>query len=312
MSTARRRSGPNEFGSDEQGFTRVFPGSPRSLVQGDRARPERDTAAPLFISDPHGRTKAQEYAGHDESDRTLRKSRSGIPRLIAAGIAIASVGGACAAFNTQIAKSVRDAVSGKVSAASITSRLSEQDITAIPASKPGRDPIPLGDPIVPVAQAALPPVLSGEAMKAASRNALQGQPQLVARETPDPGGQSTQIHTPQFAAASPVPTPSAGPQPANGPIHRLAPDQIASLIRRGDDLIGSGDIAAARLVLRRAAEAGDARAMIKLGATYDPALLSRINNHGVTPDLASARDWYEKAAQLGAPEARRRLEALGR
>ncbi len=318
MSTARRRSGPNEFGFHEQGFTRALPGSPRSLVPSDRAKPERDDATPLFISDPRGRTRPEEYAWYDEDGYTTLKSRSAIPRLVAAGLAIAALGGTGAAFHAQIARSVQDAISGKASATPVASSAapstrSAQDITAVPPSKPGGDPAPLGDPIVrPRAEAALLPGPSHEAMKAAYQNALQGQSQAAPPQAPDPEGQSAQIYAPQVAGASPFPTPAAAPQPNKDLVHRLAPDQIASLIRRGDDLVGSGDVAAARLMLRRAAEAGDARAMIKLGATYDPALLSRIDNHGVAPDLASARGWYEKAAQLGAPEARQYLEALAR
>ena len=316
MSTAGRRSGPNALGFDEQRVNDALPGSPRSVVHGDWVESEYGAEAPLFISDPHGRPRPEEYAGHDEDDCTPLKGRSAIPRLVAVGLAITALGGVGAVFYyPQITGSIQDAVSDKAVAASAAlSTLSTRDITAIPPSNSsGKGPASLGDSTVrPPAEAALPFVPSRETMKAAYQNALQGQPQAVLPQVPDRGVQSAQIHAPQVATASPLSTPAAVPQPATEPVHPLAPDQIAALIRRGDDLIGSGDVAAARLVLRRAAEAGDARAMIKLGATYDPALLSRIDNHGVAPDLTSARSWYEKAAQLGAPEARRRLEALAR
>ncbi len=316
MSTAGRRSGPNERGFDEQRFTEALPGSPRSLVHGDWVGAEYAAKAPLFISDPHGRPRPEEYAGHDEDDCTPLKGRSAVPRLVAVGLAIAALGGAGAVFYyPQIAGSIQDAVSDKAVAAwAAHATLSTQDIAASPpANSSSKGPAPLGDPTVrPSVKAALPSVPSRETMKAAYQNALQSQPQAALPQAPDPGVQPPQIHVPQVATASPLSTPAAAPQPAPDPVHPLAPDQIASLIRRGDDLIGSGDVAAARLVLRRAAEAGDARAMIKLGATYDPALLSRIDNHGVAPDLAAARGWYEKAARLGAPEARQRLEALAR
>ena len=86
--------------------------------------------------------------------------------------------------------------------------------------------------------------------------------------------------------------------------------EIASSLRRGDALIASGDLAAARLVLRRAADAGDARAAMTLAETYDPAILEKLGVHGVVPDLAMARGWYEKAKKLGATEATQRLELL--
>ena len=62
-------------------------------------------------------------------------------------------------------------------------------------------------------------------------------------------------------------------------IHQLDPDEIVSSLRRGDALIASGDLAAARLVLRRAAEAGDARAAMTLAETYDPAILEKLGVH---------------------------------
>jgi TPR repeat protein len=86
--------------------------------------------------------------------------------------------------------------------------------------------------------------------------------------------------------------------------------EIASSLSRGDALIASGDLAAARLVLRRAADAGDARAAMTLAETYDPAVLEKLGVHGVVPDLAKARGWYEKAKQFGATEATQRLELL--
>jgi hypothetical protein len=95
-------------------------------------------------------------------------------------------------------------------------------------------------------------------------------------------------------------------------IHHLDPNEIASALTRGAALIASGDLAAARLVLRRAADAGDARAAMALAETYDPAILENLGVHGVVPDLARARGWYEKAKQFGATEATQRLELLAR
>jgi hypothetical protein len=107
-------------------------------------------------------------------------------------------------------------------------------------------------------------------------------------------------------AAAPVAEPLA-PQPS---IHHLDPDAIASLLKRADALIASGDVAAARLVLRRAADAGAARAAMTLAETYDPAFLEKLGVHGFVPDLAMARSWYEKARLFGSAEAPQRLEML--
>ena len=71
-----------------------------------------------------------------------------------------------------------------------------------------------------------------------------------------------------------------------------------ALLKRGEELISQGDIAAARLMLTRAAEAGDARSALALGATYDPAVLGKLGVLGVAADVAQARAWYGKAAEF--------------
>ncbi|MFL5028621.1 MAG: caspase domain-containing protein, partial [Xanthobacteraceae bacterium] len=50
---------------------------------------------------------------------------------------------------------------------------------------------------------------------------------------------------------------------------QLDREEIALLLKRGRDLMASGDLSAARLVLQRAAEARDAEAAMALAATYD-------------------------------------------
>jgi len=90
----------------------------------------------------------------------------------------------------------------------------------------------------------------------------------------------------------------------------LDPDEIAALLKRGDELIASGDLGAARLVLRRAAEAGNARAAFALAGTYDPIVLEKRAVHGFVADVAMARKWYEKAREFGSADAPQRLEML--
>jgi len=93
-------------------------------------------------------------------------------------------------------------------------------------------------------------------------------------------------------------------------VQALDPEELATLMRRGQDYMRTGDLAAARLVLRRAASAADAQAALALGATFDPLVLEELGVLGVRPDPVQARAWYERAAQLGSPEARRRLARL--
>jgi hypothetical protein len=109
---------------------------------------------------------------------------------------------------------------------------------------------------------------------------------------------------------TPVDTGVEGPATPVDAIHRLDPNEIASSLRRADALIASGDLAAARLVLRRAADDGDAQAAMTLAGTYDPASLEKLGVHGFVPDAVMARGWYEKAKKFGAAEATQRLDVL--
>jgi hypothetical protein len=100
-----------------------------------------------------------------------------------------------------------------------------------------------------------------------------------------------------------------GPQPVKPP-RQLGRDEIATLLKRGQDYIAAGDFAAARLVLQFAAEAHDAEAALALAATYDPAVLRERRAYGIAGDVEQARAWYEKAQQYGSRDATRRLGIL--
>jgi hypothetical protein len=93
-------------------------------------------------------------------------------------------------------------------------------------------------------------------------------------------------------------------------VPELDADAIATLLERSEKLIAAGDIAGARVLLRRAAEARDGRAALALGATYDPIALQKLGVRGVSADIAMARSWYEKAKEFGSAEGQARLEAL--
>jgi TPR repeat protein len=90
----------------------------------------------------------------------------------------------------------------------------------------------------------------------------------------------------------------------------LSQDEVDQLIDRGGAFFARGDVAAARLLLERAAEANDPRAALMLGATYDPNVLRGMNAVGIRPDPEQARSWYERAAQFGSREASERLSAF--
>ena len=89
-------------------------------------------------------------------------------------------------------------------------------------------------------------------------------------------------------------------------------EEIAMLVRRGQDMLKLGDISAARLVLRRAAEAGSSQAALMLGSTFDPLTLREFGVVGFASDLDQAVSWYEKALALGSGEAQQRIDRLKR
>ena len=107
-------------------------------------------------------------------------------------------------------------------------------------------------------------------------------------------------------AVSPAVVEAAPPPPAS--LRALDREEIAMLVKRSEDLIAQGDIAAARLMLTRAAEGGDARAALALGSTYELGVLRKLGVLGVAADVRQAREWYAKAAEFGSGEAKRRLE----
>ncbi len=122
----------------------------------------------------------------------------------------------------------------------------------------------------------------------------------------------TPTPTPTSAPAQPGAdeTPRAAVAPAPSVNQAVDPEEIAMLVKRGEVFIANGDLASARLVLRRAAESGDAQAALLLGSTYDPATFKKLKVLGSAPDASQARAWYQRAADRGSAEAARRLEPL--
>jgi hypothetical protein len=84
--------------------------------------------------------------------------------------------------------------------------------------------------------------------------------------------------------------------------------EIAQMVKKGAELIANGDVAAARLMYQRAAEAGEATAAFALAESYDPLVLKG----GIPPDIGLAQMWYAKAKELGSTQAPDRLERLTR
>jgi hypothetical protein len=112
------------------------------------------------------------------------------------------------------------------------------------------------------------------------------------------------------AAAAPAVREPAPPAREAAPARRIDPDELAALLTRAKNLLAIGDITSARLLLERAADAQEPEAALMLAGTYDPQVLGTQDLRSVTPDPAAARLWYQKAAQLGSADAKRRLGQL--
>jgi hypothetical protein len=268
-----------------------------------RARPDAfpDPSVPLFLSDPDGEPDPSVYlAPLRQKRRASISSRLLVGVIAAAAVAVlfALLSSDATRNNIVNLKASIAAVLPTPSAAaqSHSSQQTQRDIklNEVPRpSAPGNPTLGVGSVGAgsvgagSVTMAAVAP--TREEIKNAYQSALQG------------GGQ--QSVAPQVAPAAESAIPA-------DPIRQLDPDEIASALKRATALIASGDLAAARLVLHRAADAGDARAAMMLAETYDPAILAKLGVHGVVPDLVKARSWYEKAKQFGATEATQRLELL--
>jgi hypothetical protein len=103
----------------------------------------------------------------------------------------------------------------------------------------------------------------------------------------------------------------SSPDPASAPAKPLDAADIALMLKSGAQFRANGNIAAARMMLQRAADAGDATAAFALAETYDPMVLAGLGvRGGIAPDVALAERWYAKANALGTSAAQERLVRL--
>jgi hypothetical protein len=92
---------------------------------------------------------------------------------------------------------------------------------------------------------------------------------------------------------------------------RLDATEVALLMKKGAEFVADGNIGAARMTFQLAADAGEPRAAFALAETYDPLVLEKLGTKGgITPDIALAQRWYEKAKALGSTMATERLQRL--
>src|ERR1700730_5643462 len=257
---------------------------------GQSARTDyREDSVPLFLSDYDGEPDPSEYMA------PVRKNRGSYisSRILAAVSASAALAILVALFSSDAARDI--IANAKASGPAVLSAAS----AAVQPQQTARN-VQLKDP----------PQLKDPARLSAPENQAPGARSVTTAAVAPTRDDIKSAY--QSALQGAAPRAAAVPEimTSADAVHHLDPNEIASSLKRADDLIASGDIAAARLVLRRAAEAEDARAAMTLAETYDPAVLEKLGVHGVVPDPAMARSWYEKAKQFGATEAVQRLELL--
>jgi len=141
------------------------------------------------------------------------------------------------------------------------------------------------------------------------RRAQSSEPPLYGGSVERQSGIATVVTDPVTNANAIMPATASSPSVSQSERTRaqLDDEEIAALIKRGQDFVRNHDFSSARLLLKRAAEAGSAAAALSLGETFDPLVLQQFHEIGVQPDLAQARDWYERAARLGSDAASQRL-----
>jgi hypothetical protein len=111
--------------------------------------------------------------------------------------------------------------------------------------------------------------------------------------------------TPPAAAAPATPKKSVRETVAEYLATNPTPD---AMLAKAREFAKAGDMNAAFLVWRRAAETGNVPAQVELASFYDP--LTAPPKAGFTPDGARAADWYERAALAGNAEAQRKFGLL--
>ena len=246
---------------------------------GQSARPNSNpgNSIPLFLSDADGEPDPREYM------TPLRKNpRFSISsRILMGALAAAAMAILLAWFSSDATRDIVDSakasIPGPAAAQPDPTQLTAADIQL-------KDPARLSAPanqtpgVRSVATVAVAP--TREEIATAYQSAIQGR-------VP--------------AAAAPIAAP---------PARKLDADELATLLNRAKGLLTAGDIPPARLLLERAADAQEAGAALLLARTYDPDVLGTQDARNIIPDPATARAWYQRAAQLGSADAQRRLTQL--
>jgi hypothetical protein len=249
---------------------------------------DTDEPAPLFLSYPLDEDSG---AKRNSLERSLGRS------LLTSGLLIATAAAVAVALVTLDV--TRDIM---VSAKTWLFGTSQVQARTVLASLPQR----VSELAPPPGKAELP---SREQIAAAYQEAVKvGQVAVrPAAAAPSAAPPAPSVAPPAPSAATQAAPPAAPPAPQ---ARRLDPDELSALMKRANSLLAIGDIAAARLLLERAADAQEADAALLLARTYDPLVLGTKDARSITSDPALARIWYRRAAELGSQHAQQRLTQM--
>jgi hypothetical protein len=240
-----------------------------------------DDSIPLFLSDLQDQPDPQEFAPLAASQRRT----SVLTRVVAGGLLVSAFAILVAVFNSDVTRVLIDKARATMGGAT-------RDQSATQA-------------------ASNPPAVRQILLEALARASDPVTPASVNASAPRLGTPSREdiVSDDHAALQSQAPAARTGNEAA-APSKTLDAETLAALMTRAKSLLALGDIAAARLLLERAANAQDATAAFLLAQTYDPAVLGVRDTRSIRADPVMARDWYRKAASFGSADAQQRLTQL--
>ncbi|WOH51007.1 hypothetical protein [Bradyrhizobium sp. sBnM-33] len=276
---------------------------------------------PLFLSnyeeESHQQLSEYTFGSGRFGSGGLKKARAG--RIVTGVVIVSAIAAVLALFSIDSTRAVIFNASlgggggnspppAELAAAAMPEPAQPQRVAAPPlAAEPSGAEIAAARRTPPTALASASP--TRDEIAAAYQSALKGKvaaPEPVAREASREVVAAINPAAPVAAAAPAVREPVPVTREV-APARRIDPDELAALLKRAKSLLAIGDITSARLLLERAADAQEVEAALMLAGTYDPQVLGSQDLRSVTPDPAQAKLWYQKAAQLGSADAKRRL-----
>jgi hypothetical protein len=251
---------------------------------------DRDSPVPAFLAD-------ESYEPEEFTDNWLLRRRSSISWRILVGVLLAA--GAAVLFALLTSDTTRAVIAN----ARMSIGGASPDQSAAPQS--GSTQLTIGDMQLkdPGRLSSAPTVRSGGSATTNSTLAVAPSREMALAPSRD---DVTSAYPSTLQSGVPL----AAPPVATSPVRRLDADELSTLMRRARGLLAAGDIPSARLLLERAADAQEVDAALLLAQTYDPQALGTRDARKIKSDPATARFWYQRAAQLGSAAAQRRLSQL--